>query len=287
MRWWRLVAAAVLLAAAGVAVWLGRGFQDDKLVFRLLSETPKDGVGILVRNGLIVNAARDYPASFYAQYRKECSGTLIGRNTILISAHCLTDVEEVEVVGQLGRLQARCAKHPDFTATPEYDVALCMLLGDPPLSGGFERIARPPFSLGPSDEIRVTGWGRSHATFFGKWWTRVKFGLGMGGDFRVGKATGTDKGPAILALGEMTPEGRVALDHGDSGGAAYVGPDAMRRIVATNSCGGTTCGGLGKDTIGLASLVHDKTARFIEDWASNTGAHICGRDPLEDDGCHK
>jgi len=282
------VIGALLLAAAAFILWAGWPTDDGKVVFRLF--VPNRGgdrdkglspfFRILIRFGVIVqNPARDYPASFYATYRLECSGTLIGRDTILTAAHCLEDSGEVEVVGQsgpVGRVPATCKAHPRFQSAPNYDVALCRINGSLPVAGGFERIATRPFDLTVPTAIRVSGWGYSNPSPFKMWVVRAKLRLGLGGNFRIGNATGVERGPLIVAAGQTTQEGQVALDGGDSGGAVYVGVDATRRIVGVNSCPNCYAA-----PIVIASLLDDDTVKFIADWKG----HICGRDPSNDQGC--
>jgi hypothetical protein len=279
---------AIIVVVLGVLVWSGQPPRDEHLVFRALAPDPEVKPRIWVRYGVIANAARDYPASFYATYVKMCSGTLIGRNTILMSAHCLSDYTEVEVVGSLGRWKADCERHERFVSPPDFDVALCHVPGpgSPPLAREFEQIARAPFELKAGDEITVSGWGVSEG-WLDRWWAQVRLNAGVGGAFRLGRATVRESGHVIYALGAMTSQGRVTLDHGDSGGAVYVGDVKSRRIVGTNSCGGEACGSPERDVIAVASLIDGPTIDFIEKWASRTGAHVCGREPSDDAGCRQ
>jgi len=280
---WRRVLLGAAVGLVSLLAWIGWPPPKDKLVFRPVSDAPRL-LRPRIAHGNVVNAAADYPASFYAEYDKPCSGTMIGRDTILMAAHCLFNDGPTVIAGQWGEIEATCRRHPKYVPPSEYDVALCRAKATIPITG-YEQIVRPPFHLGASAPIQVTGWGETARTALGQWFVRLKFRLGLAGHFRVGKAIGAEKGPIIVALGEMTPNGRIELEHGDSGGAAYVGPDATRRIVGINSCGGPGCGQPGNQPIVLASLADEQAATFIDAWANESHAHICGRDSSNDRGC--
>jgi len=175
LRVWRIVLLVTVVALTTLLVWAGWPPPSHKMVFRQFSDPPR-GLWPRIRHGMRVNPALDYPASLYAEYYKPCSGTLIGRDTILIAAHCLFDDGPTTIEGQWGVIQARCRKHPKHQNTPEYDIALCKTAEEIPIRG-FEQIARPPFQLGQKASIQVTGWGETAKTRLGQWWVRIKFRL--------------------------------------------------------------------------------------------------------------
>ena len=286
MRVWRRSLIAAALAMLCLLIWAGWPPPRDKMVFRPVSEAPKL-FRFLIGGGTTVNAALEYPAAFYAEYDQPCSGTLIGRNTILISAHCLFESGQTTVDGPWGETAANCRRHPKYQNTSEYDVALCKT-EKAVQKQGFEQIVRPPFQIGTDAPLLVTGWGESAKTNLGRWLARIRFRLGLGGYFKVGRASGNAQGPLIVATGGAGQNGQVVgLEHGDSGGATYHGPTATRRIVGVNSCGGKGCGESGNNPIVLANLADQLTADFIEAFATEYNAHICGRNSSDDEGCRQ
>lgn len=275
-----LVLLGLGVAAIGATLWELAGSEDEGLVFRSVAMPPSPGKRLIqVAFGEAVNQAIDYPASLAAEFQAliQCSGTLVGPDTILTAEHCLRRAAEhrlpITVHIRENAVRATCS------AWQSIDIALCKL--ETPVSGiAFDVIAADPDLTAEGTAVLLTGWTNASPPILTWILLRMKHVLGFPGTFKVGRARIVEGGAELRIEGDRSAGGAVALEGGDSGGAAYVGDVKRRFIVGVNKCGGPGCaegGGAGTSTV--ASVVFPAHARIVRDWAKENGAQVCGVTP--------
>jgi hypothetical protein len=290
----------ILLAVAGVVVCLVLyqciGPKRPALVFHSLVSLPSAPLSantlaaIQIEFGKEANQARDYPASFASNFHTPCSGTLIGRDTVLTSAHCVGLGEGVPVSLTISgkNIKGHCRAHPDYQSYNLFhDVALCKLTTPAPGSG-FEYIAtkKDIALVDVGKMVRLTGWADFDPPDpLARWWRRLRRCLGFGSAFKIGAAIVQRRETVLFVEGVSMYGGPAVAEIRDSGGAAYVGKDPHRTIVGLNACGGDGCyGAQGNPKITvLANLTEETTADFITDWIVKKKASVCGINST--DGC--
>lgn len=193
--------------------------------------------------------------------RARCSGVIVGPRTILTSASCFAP--ELSISAQIGTLHATCTAYPKFFQNISTDLALCVATAPIP-STRIERISADPGIPQKGQSIAVAGVGcadsQSHSS--------TDFAIG-GGLAQVLEAADPKTG-RMLFLGDG-----VALCTGDSGGGAFMGTAADRKLVGVASLSD------GKNTTWFASVADGEFVRWATDWSDQEHAPICGIDRNE------
>jgi hypothetical protein len=203
--------------------------------------------------GTIADPA-DWPAS---PRLNNCSSTIVGPNTMLTAAHCVSNGASKSFTIKGVSYTATCTHHNSYRSNSTADWALCYT--SKAIEGiTFETIATAKeASCSVGKEFLWTGFGCT------------RWGAGTDWKLRYGTA------PAIRCPSgtnyDTITRGKVALCSGDSGGGGYVVlDDGTRRVVGVNSRSNTT------DTSYVSSTYSDSFRNWAKTWGDNKRTKICG-----------
>jgi hypothetical protein len=263
----------IAVALVGAVILLGLPFGHERtIVFERVSELRSPLLKLFVAfGGKVSDPASDYPASLFAEFATGCSATLVGADSLLTAAHCAKWSPQVKLRINGADIDAYC------TASESADIALCQLetYADGML---FDVIERDAAMAAKDRTIRLTGWAGSPANnVFAGWLRRFLRRLGFGKVFWQGTGTIAASTALLTVTGNVVNGAPVVLKPGDSGGAGYAEQGSRRTIIGVNNCGGPFCGnGADTATSGLTNLTDSSVAQWIQEWADDNGAAVCG-----------
>ena len=108
--------------------------------------------------GKVVEAGALSEVVYISSGRSRCSGVLVGEETLLTAAHCITDGGEVrpaEFVVSQQVFKAQCTHHPLYKTKYSYDFALCKTKQK--LNGPFASIGNQAPKIG--SKVSLMGYG--------------------------------------------------------------------------------------------------------------------------------
>lgn len=277
----RLAAACALSSALGLPALAQTPAPQPpapaELGVAAITDTPQDGSGPFVGNGMVVADTSAWPATFrgtfiIAQKPYNCTATLISSRALLTAAHCVADGGSVVVTrtqgpDPTGTWRGTCERAPGgYPGVLSADWALCRM-NQPVPALRYERISLAAPNLAVNAEMRVGGFG---CTEHGK----APDGLYRIGRLRVQHLPGGFEGhPHFIVSHPGKAAGDAYICSGDSGGPAFVTlPTGRRLIIAVNSHYDIE----GQGVSMLSALWTPAGAGFIRDWAERHGEHLCG-----------
>jgi hypothetical protein len=265
------IAAIAIVAALGLP-----SPRAPRLLFRPVTDIHVSTVKTFLQYGhKVPHPERDFPASFSATFDVPCSATLVGADSVLTSGHCVATAAEagwdiaIEVEGS--QVDILC------TSSPVADIALCQLMHA--INGiAFDVVARDAALAGVGRSVLLTGWGETApSSSIARWFQRLKLRVGFGPTFTEGTGTVEWSGDTMQVLGNWGNGGRVVVEAGDSGGAAYALDGRRRVVIGVNKCGGAYCAaGSTPSTTVLTSVTYQTISGWIQAWADGHHALLCG-----------
>lgn len=208
--------------------------------------------------------AGDFPATVYSSSGgARCTANIIGKQALLIAAHCVGDGKQVSFQINGVNYASICTHSPEYKNNETADWALCK--ATLPVAGiKYESINLDKALVKMGDKITLTGYGCTQSGGTG----------GNDGTLRVGEAPVT-KVPSGTNY-DIVTTGDVALCFGDSGGPAYkyLDTDLKARVqISVNSRGNI------RNTSYLSSSANDSFKAFLTDWINRNSVEVCGVTP--------
>lgn len=192
-----------------------------------------------------------------------CSGTLIGENTVVTAAHCVTDLPADAVVIFGGKVDAAALAlpvenvvihkdyDPDLTLRlernfyPSHDIAVLRFRGTRPLESRIAKVAPATLALQNGTDVTLAGFGRTGALSSGREVNDT--GTLRTVDVRLEEQFA--RGFVFFVKGRDGLQGACA---GDSGGPTYLKRDSSWFVLGALSTGNT--GRVDVNSDGIADL---------------------------------
>jgi Trypsin len=248
-----------------------RGQAEQPSTYRM--ELPISGGAGSVQ---MVNAKKleqtEWPATlkYLVKSAFNCTSTIVGSKVLITAAHCMVEKGSPQVQIDGSSFNLTCDTHPRFQPSKfySYDITLC--LSDKPFPSNFkyENLDLRITHVRSSSSIFLVGYGCRQ---FPKDGAPPPVNGDLYGGFSTVQAVSEQSGDHFVT------QGGTVICPGDSGGASYllIDHDSLtsgRSIVGVNS--------LYDDTTqqSFITALTDDVATFIQDWAADHGASICGVD---------
>jgi Trypsin len=230
----------------------------------VMTGAASSAAGVTQIDGGTRQEAQNWPATlkYLVSDKFTCTSTIVGEQTIITAAHCLSDGTTAKVEIGDKNFNLTCTQHPLFNrATLEADVALCFSKDAFPKIG-YENLDLSITRTVVGSVLFLLGYGCRDVNAQGE------FGQLYGGSatvFQLGSGAGNHT---------RTRDG-VVICPGDSGGSAYIlatkdEPIGPRSIVGIDS--GYVAFSRVSTITPLAGIVAD----FIRDWSKDYKTTICG-----------
>ncbi len=212
-------------------------------------------------NGTVVDQSL-YPASvMVTSGGGSCTGTVVGKNVMIIAAHCVDHGATATFSAGGKRYSSVCSQASLYRRDVDHDLALCRTSQE--ITGiEYENISVTAGLVQPGAKVLLTGYGCRDVGGSG----------GADGKYRIGEAT-VSRLPQVPYNYDYVTENGGALCFGDSGGPAFYSPtgDASDRVVISVNSKGNI-----RDISYITDLSTQASTEFIKLWTEHYSLEICG-----------